>query len=84
MLTMVIEEGQPFSKLKARFRHLARTRLVSSSQSRSNPIVKSKTLLISPRRDGYRTSIRLVRSLPPSTISRPEQRDLWDERDRNA
>jgi hypothetical protein len=37
----------PFSKLTARFRHTTRSRLFSSSQSLSNQIVKSKTLLIS-------------------------------------
>src|SRR5215468_5754214 len=47
---------QPFSKLRARFRHLTSSRLCSSPPSVSNQIVRSKTLLISSTRENYRTS----------------------------
>src|SRR4030095_6389748 len=62
---------EPFSKLKARFRHLARNSLGCSSQSLSNQIVKSKTLLISPTSRELRTLILLARPLP-TTILAPD------------
>src|SRR5207244_9193494 len=55
---------EPFGKRESRFRHLTRSSLVYSSQSLSNQIATSKTLLISPTSREYRTSIRLARPLP--------------------
>jgi hypothetical protein len=66
-------DGEVLSKLRARSRHLTISSLISSSQSLSNQIVRSKTLLISPTPNGYRTTIGLARSLPSSTISRAQQ-----------
>jgi alpha-beta hydrolase superfamily lysophospholipase len=73
MLTIATEEGQPFSKPTARFRHLTMSSLFSSSQSPSKQIQKSKTLLISPTPENYRTfSVWHERcSVPSSTIRFP-------------
>ena len=59
---------EPFTKLKARSRHLTTSRLISCSQIPLPPNPKSKTLLISPTPDNYRTTIRLARSLPLTTV----------------